>query len=66
MKRPMKIKCRSCGSLLPERIPGETAFFPFCSKRCRDVDLGNWFEEKYRIPLKSGERDDDQREEGPE
>lgn len=24
--------------------------FPFCSERCRLVDLGNWSAEKYRIP----------------
>jgi hypothetical protein len=24
--------------------------FPFCSERCRTVDLGNWATEKYRIP----------------
>ena len=24
--------------------------FPFCSERCRIVDLGNWSTEKYRIP----------------
>ena len=23
---------------------------PFCSERCRDVDLGNWATEKYVIP----------------
>ncbi len=23
--------------------------FPFCSERCRLVDLGNWATEKYRI-----------------
>lgn len=22
---------------------------PFCSKRCADVDLGNWFNEKYTM-----------------
>ena len=22
---------------------------PFCSKRCADIDLGNWFNEKYRV-----------------
>lgn len=22
---------------------------PFCSKRCADIDLGNWFNEKYRF-----------------
>jgi endogenous inhibitor of DNA gyrase (YacG/DUF329 family) len=24
--------------------------FPFCSERCRTVDLGNWASEKYVIP----------------
>jgi endogenous inhibitor of DNA gyrase (YacG/DUF329 family) len=24
--------------------------FPFCSERCRIVDLGNWATEKYVIP----------------
>jgi endogenous inhibitor of DNA gyrase (YacG/DUF329 family) len=24
--------------------------FPFCSERCRMVDLGNWASEKYAIP----------------
>jgi len=24
--------------------------FPFCSERCRLIDLGNWSSEKYRIP----------------
>ena len=22
---------------------------PFCSKRCADIDLGNWFNEKYTV-----------------
>jgi hypothetical protein len=25
-------------------------FFPFCSQRCRLVDLGAWLEGDYRIP----------------
>ncbi|MEO8596058.1 MAG: DNA gyrase inhibitor YacG [Candidatus Solibacter sp.] len=24
--------------------------FPFCSERCRDIDLGNWATGKYVIP----------------
>jgi len=24
--------------------------FPFCSTRCREVDLGNWFSGAYSIP----------------
>ena len=24
-------------------------YAPFCSKRCADIDLGNWFNEKYHF-----------------
>jgi endogenous inhibitor of DNA gyrase (YacG/DUF329 family) len=43
--------------------------FPFCSERCRLLDLGNWASEKYRIsePVidestpETSERDPDER-----
>ncbi len=25
-------------------------FRPFCSERCRDIDLGQWAAEVYRVP----------------
>ena len=31
--------------------------FPFCSERCRTIDLGHWLDERYRIP--TAERVDD-------
>ncbi len=24
--------------------------FPFCSRRCKTIDLGRWLGERYRIP----------------
>ncbi|MEC7501932.1 MAG: DNA gyrase inhibitor YacG [Planctomycetota bacterium] len=24
---------------------------PFCSERCRKIDLGRWFEEDYSLPI---------------
>jgi len=42
MKRHCPICCKSTDS--------ETdADFPFCSERCRTLDLGNWASEKYKI-----------------
>ncbi|MFU8804201.1 MAG: DNA gyrase inhibitor YacG [Bradymonadaceae bacterium] len=29
---------------------GENKSFPFCSRRCKLIDLGKWFEEGYSIP----------------
>ena len=40
-------------------------FRPFCSERCKLVDLGAWADEKYSIP--GGELDDEYKtEDGPE
>jgi hypothetical protein len=33
-------------------------FRPFCSARCRDIDLGNWLDGSYAVP--AVEVDDDQ------
>jgi len=37
-------KCPMCGK------PMEKKFRPFCSRRCANLDLGNWFGETYRTP----------------
>jgi uncharacterized protein len=36
-----------------------TRTFPFCSERCRLIDLGNWAAEKYVIstPIRPGSED---------
>jgi endogenous inhibitor of DNA gyrase (YacG/DUF329 family) len=35
---------------------------PFCSARCKQIDLGNWLREKYRIssPLRPDDLRDDE------
>jgi hypothetical protein len=40
--------CAICGKPVPPR-PDNRAF-PFCSERCRLVDLAKWLGEAYRIP----------------
>lgn len=32
------------------RKPSTRAAYPFCSKRCADIDLGRWFSGSYAIP----------------
>ena len=42
---------RSCPTCRRPAAPRETnRAFPFCSERCRMVDLGRWLGEEYRIP----------------
>lgn len=44
---PLVVKCPQCKvEVLWEGNP----FRPFCSERCRLIDLGAWTEERYRIP----------------
>jgi hypothetical protein len=37
-------KCPICSK------PSETKYRPFCSKRCADIDLGEWLKGSYRVP----------------
>ncbi|HVA01707.1 MAG TPA: DNA gyrase inhibitor YacG [Terriglobia bacterium] len=42
---------------------------PFCSERCKLLDLGNWLEGRYRVPDTSGVKENGRMEnstEGPE
>jgi hypothetical protein len=32
---------------------------PFCSARCRDIDLGRWFGEVYTVPAVEPDHDED-------
>jgi hypothetical protein len=38
---------------------------PFCSPRCRTIDLGRWLDEKYGLPYKSQGDPEDPAEGGP-
>jgi uncharacterized protein len=39
--------------------------FPFCSRRCRAVDLGKWLGEEYRVPQQHAEEQEDELSETP-
>lgn len=42
------VLCPACGQ--PVQWRPENAFRPFCSERCKLIDLGEWASEKYRVP----------------
>ena len=46
-------RCPICGR------PRVREYRPFCSARCRDVDLGRWFGEAYRVPAVDPGYDED-------
>jgi hypothetical protein len=39
---------------------------PFCSPRCRDVDLRRWLDERYSMPIEREEEPDFSRDEEPD
>lgn len=39
----------------------ENPGFPFCSPRCRTLDLGRWLGEEYRVPVRQAEEEEDER-----
>jgi uncharacterized protein len=60
--KELKVKCPHCGRGF--NYP-DSAFRPFCSEKCRLIDLGSWLNETYAIPTKekleeeSNEEDND-------
>lgn len=57
----MRIDCPICKKIL-EAAPEDFGPRPFCSPRCKMIDLGNWLSDAYRIPVgtrESSTPDDD-------
>lgn len=55
MGKERRYACPICASHAPPRA--ENAFFPFCSRACKIVDLGKWLDGDYRIagePIEDG------------
>ncbi|MHB1936051.1 MAG: DNA gyrase inhibitor YacG [Acidobacteriaceae bacterium] len=44
-KKSSALRCPTCGTL----VLRDDADFPFCSDRCRLIDLGKWASGAYRI-----------------
>jgi endogenous inhibitor of DNA gyrase (YacG/DUF329 family) len=45
--------CPTCKKPIPDTGPdGDLPrYFPFCSERCKLIDLGRWIDGKYQIPV---------------
>jgi endogenous inhibitor of DNA gyrase (YacG/DUF329 family) len=48
-------RCPNCKAEVAPR--DENPAYPFCSSRCRAVDLGRWFTGAYTVPGKVTERE---------
>ncbi len=46
---PRVVSCPTCDKQV--LWTPDNAWRPFCSERCRLIDLGAWASEKYRVPV---------------
>jgi hypothetical protein len=45
------VRCPACGG---DSVYSSTnAYRPFCSERCKDMDLGAWASESFRLPTEA-------------
>lgn len=42
------VNCPQCGASVA--WGPESPYRPFCSERCRQIDLGAWADEEYKVP----------------
>jgi endogenous inhibitor of DNA gyrase (YacG/DUF329 family) len=51
----MEVSCPICHKMIEWE---GNRFRPFCSERCKLIDLGHWAAESYRVPSKSEEEEE--------
>ena len=47
--------CPTCAKAAAATVANPA--FPFCSARCKTVDLGRWLNEEYRVPVQPEDGD---------
>lgn len=52
-------RCPICERVMTGKHAAEFPYLPFCSERCRKIDLGRWLGEKYRVAGPDGGDDSD-------
>jgi endogenous inhibitor of DNA gyrase (YacG/DUF329 family) len=63
--RLIAMKCPICKREVPPAAPGVRIFPPFCSERCKLVDLGRWLGGHYQIPVEDDDEDRDRPRDTP-
>lgn len=58
-EKPRRVACPCCGKQC--LFTPENAYRPFCSERCKLIDLGHWASESYRVPAESEPSDQEER-----
>lgn len=64
MTAPRVVACPTCNKPVPWAT--ENKFRPFCSERCRNIDLGAWANEEYRVPEQTRPAPEDEESRQPD
>ncbi len=51
------LRCPICGKAFD---PQNSKSLPFCSDRCRQIDLGRWLKEGYSVPVERTPEDEEE------
>ena len=60
-----EVLCPICDKVMDGQGPKEWPQWPFCSPRCRTIDLGRWLGGDYRIATPAREEDLEEALENP-
>lgn len=52
--KPRLVNCPQCGA--PTPWSAANPYRPFCSERCKLIDLGQWASEAYCVPVEEQDR----------
>ncbi len=53
----MRVRCPRCGK--ETSLGQDNPFRPFCSERCKLIDLGHWVSTDYRVPTRTSDEEED-------
>jgi endogenous inhibitor of DNA gyrase (YacG/DUF329 family) len=56
----IKTCCPICDRSMRGASPKEWPEFPFCSPKCKLIDLGRWLGESYRVPTKEEKEEEEE------
>jgi endogenous inhibitor of DNA gyrase (YacG/DUF329 family) len=51
------VRCPTCNKVFET---GDSQAMPFCSERCRLIDLGHWLNEEQGVPIEQKDEDADE------
>lgn len=54
-----RVRCPICDRAMDGQGPKEWPDWPFCSPRCKVIDLGRWLGEEYRLGTPPTEEEDE-------